>query len=202
MSKKKKVDLAIDTTVMAIREELMCYFKGTCIERMTTSQMVGVVGHSSYNESRYYYQRREREIVGAASLVIGHERLFELGHEPEKITFTKALNRSPQLWEMTEKVEKFLIRYLPNVRIEKPKYKGVGKADDSHLMLGTELRDNTVSDMQREYERMIARLEIRPAATYSRGTAIAMNEAWTTTASSYGIDIADMTMTSLTNMDF
>jgi hypothetical protein len=103
--------LAIQTTVMAIREEIMQYFKGSCIEKLTENTNVRLVFKDQ--RSNYFYERRDAENRQPALIFIGGVPVLGVQHAPDKITFyTGTLKRSKQLAQVMVELEKFTKDYL------------------------------------------------------------------------------------------
>lgn len=118
MPELKSVDIGLESTIMAIREELMNYFKGSCVERFTTNRNVKLNGLSNY--VRFDYQRRECDRMQQVKILsVGSLPLMRVSKSPFKVTFhTAVLNRSPQLRAVRQGVEDFLDEFLPSVEKE------------------------------------------------------------------------------------
>lgn len=124
----------ITPTVIAIREQLMEYFKGTCIERFTTNGSVRLRGDGS--PQRYAYQRREFELALPSILWISDVPILSLNRNPESILFHSTLDRSPQFRAIKGEVNKFMHNYLAGVQVSYEPEK-IGKKDDSELLTAT-----------------------------------------------------------------
>lgn len=114
---------SIETTVVAIREDLMSYFKGTCVDYMTDH--TGLSLNNGYASSySFRYQRRQRENQEFKIMVLGDRvPIFGLQKAPEKIIFyTGVLNRSKELRKVHELVDEFIRQYLRGV--EREEYHG------------------------------------------------------------------------------
>ena len=123
MRKKQINQQEIDATVMLIRELLMEYFKGTCIERMTTVNNVYV--ESVRQGGQYNYQRREARNRDVRQLYISGIPILEMQHNDDTITlFTKVLRRSPEFKAVEQGILKFLNTYLLGVKVKNSR-KGV-----------------------------------------------------------------------------
>jgi hypothetical protein len=108
-------DIAIESTIMAIREVLMEYFKGTCVQRMTDSQVFLAVP-STYAE--YQYQRIELQNKQPRNLMLSGFSLLEVSKLPDTVTLNvKVFDRSPQLREVYAGVKEFLDKYLVGVEV-------------------------------------------------------------------------------------
>lgn len=110
-----KIDgIEVQTTVMAIREELMNYFKGTCVERVTTDRNIRTVGLGATRG--YYYLRRQTENESPRLLLIGDVPIATLRLSPDRVTFHRgSLSRSKQLREVYALLEEFMHDYLAGV---------------------------------------------------------------------------------------
>ncbi len=109
------VEVGIQTTVMAIREELMKYFKGTCIERFTADRNVSIQ-HIEVGHMNYQYERRQFENEYACMIWVGSVPILTVKHATDRIIFhTVVLDRSPQLRRMREGVEQFMEKFLMGV---------------------------------------------------------------------------------------
>lgn len=109
----------VDIAIMAVREELMEYFKGDCVERFTERGAVRIRGKQYYDPIRaYWYERRERELASAGTLEINGTKIAEVSKEPAQLLFvTQTMKRSPQLRSLRKNIEKFMRDYLPVVEI-------------------------------------------------------------------------------------
>lgn len=126
-------DMGLQATVMAIREEMMNYFKGTCVDRVTANRNVRLTRLPS-DRLPYQYQRLELERKRITGLYVADTLLFTLQLEPDRVLFGKELDRSPQLREVKKAVDKFMERYLAGVN--RDYYDGTPpqEVDDSELL--------------------------------------------------------------------
>lgn len=126
-------DMGLQATVMAIREEMMNYFKGTCVDRVTDNRNVHLTRLPS-DRLPYQYQRIEQERKRITGLYVADVLLFTLQLEPDRVLFGKELDRSPQLREVKKAVDKFMERYLAGV--SRDYYDGTPpqEVDDSELL--------------------------------------------------------------------
>jgi hypothetical protein len=109
--------LDLEINVMAIREMLMEYFKGTCVRRVTDNHNVTL--QSIQKSSNYYFERRENEIKNPVLLYVSNVPILTLSKEPETLTLhLGTLERSKELREVRIELEKFMHDYLRGVRIE------------------------------------------------------------------------------------
>jgi hypothetical protein len=109
-------ELGVEATTMAIRELLMFYFKGTCVENLTDKgnlYMIAIPARADYN-----YQRREYKNQNPQMLVINEIPLLSVQKAPEKIVFNqRVFNRSPQLSEVYKGLKDFTDKYLAGVEV-------------------------------------------------------------------------------------
>lgn len=113
-----KTQFAIESTAMAIRENLMDYFKGTCVQRFTTCnvELVGVGLHIDHEGRAFNYEREQHSLRRPMHVLIGGEPVMQVSLYPSKVTFYTARTKpSSQLSKVVEKVSQFLDDYLPTV---------------------------------------------------------------------------------------
>ena len=109
--------LEIETTVMAIREVLMTYFKGSCVESVTNR------GDICLNEMvvprNYNYQRDLAQLMDYRRLYIKGVAIMEV-HKNENtvIYYDSILKRSPELRKVRKLLTKFIRTYLVSVKLE------------------------------------------------------------------------------------
>lgn len=110
----------LETTTMAIREHLMTYFKGTCVDRMIRQSNISTRSVSDYRLARpqFIFQRRENEIRGESFLFIDDTILMRLSHEPEMILmYDKVFARSTEFAKVKLNIENFMAKFLPPVKV-------------------------------------------------------------------------------------
>lgn len=113
-----KTDDSILATTMAIREQLMEYFKGTCVERFTDGSNVFL--RELGGSSRYQYQRENTMRTRPCELMLGDLPLLKVQKMPDKVIFyEKILTRSPQLQAVYQELQTFLDKYLGAIEVEK-----------------------------------------------------------------------------------
>lgn len=113
---KSVEQLGIETTTMAIRELLMEYFKGTCVERFTEGTRVEMV--SAPGDNRYQYQRVEYQQKRPRLITIGGLPIIRVERAPDAVQFkAKVLKRSPQLRAVYKGIGEFFDNYLSGVKI-------------------------------------------------------------------------------------
>lgn len=119
----KRNDLSrLEPTIMAVREVLMDYFKGTCIRRMTTSSNVRLRRLGFSVRGVYRNERVDMELDNICVLYVGHVPIAKLGKNPARLVFlSTATKRSPQLRSLEYYVRKFAKEYLPGIEIQQSK---------------------------------------------------------------------------------
>lgn len=132
-------------TIMNIRERLMDYFKGTCVERMTQSGNVMLVKDYRISSDQHQYVRLAIQDENKHIMVIGNTKVFTLTNAPKKIVFYSCLDRSPQLREVKKEIERFMHDFLGGVEVSYIKRKQEER-DDSELMKQTRLQENMPVD--------------------------------------------------------
>lgn len=126
---KLAVDIGIEITVMALRERIMDYFKGNCVESFVTCHEISMFNLSEQISSNYYYARREARNQQKTLLLLAGVPLLTLQHYPEQATFhIKVLRRSPELRQVEQELRQFFKQYLSGVEIV-DNAKGVNYAD-------------------------------------------------------------------------
>lgn len=117
-SKELTMKDGVDVTVMAIREQLMLYFKGTCINRFSEIA-VSVERDMSDEERQYQYQRRQNNLVAKSGLYFYGSMIMRLERHPNRVTFyTNVFTRSICMVEVQERVKQFLETYLGSVELK------------------------------------------------------------------------------------
>lgn len=116
-SRIKDPAVNIESAIMAIREVLMEYFKGTSVLTVTTGgPYLDPIG---YDDRGFQYERHERERKHVCMLMLGKVPLLRVEKCQDAVTFNShLLQRSPQLRAVQKGVEKFLKTYLVGVEIK------------------------------------------------------------------------------------
>lgn len=142
----------LELTGVALREELMRYFKGTCVSKMVTQGNV-YVREVPEARARYQYQRREQELRRASELRLGRARLAFLTNNPKEIMFrVDVMSRSPELLWLHGYLRTFLRDYLPAVNVAEVGTWKQGIEDDTKLVSEVQLADKDEElDMVQEY---------------------------------------------------
>lgn len=135
----------LEMTIMALREALMRYFKGNCLENFTRG---GVrLREIAVQPAAHRYQRDQQAARKFTYLCLGDVRLALLSEQPSNITLSKSiLYRSPQLIEVRKELLKFMQKYLRGVKISETGRKTTGQRDDSHLLMLAEIHHSTRQD--------------------------------------------------------
>lgn len=132
------VATGIEATMMAIREYLMAYYKGSCIEQLTGDNNVRLSPVYMDLPGRRMHQRTLAKQQNHQSLHINGVHIATLQEMPSNLTLhNTALFRSPELREIRLKTIKFMGQYLRGVRIIEKGSKRMGKRDDSELVTQT-----------------------------------------------------------------
>ena len=107
-----------EIAVMRIREILMEYFKGTCIESFVNAPSISFM-EIARPRGAYQYQRVQQQNERFSGIYFDNNQLLTLQHYPDKVTFNElVLNRSPEFKKLYKEVDKFLGDYLPAVKVE------------------------------------------------------------------------------------
>lgn len=117
MSKK---DEQLQLTTLAIREKLMEYYKGTCVERYTRNPELRLTEVPFESDGRVYrYQRQQWAIQNPNLLSIKYDPIGEVRKSPDTFTFyTSITQRSPELQQLQKNLEKFFKRYLGGIKLK------------------------------------------------------------------------------------
>ena len=109
--------LDIQTTVMAVRECLMSYFKGTCIQELVEGHNVEIRSVSNPRQ-QYQYQRMRLEAEYPCTIYADTVAILDVNHLPDGIVFRKrGLAKSEKLTEVGEEIRRFVNKYLPAVEV-------------------------------------------------------------------------------------
>ena len=100
----------VQPMVMAIREELMGYFKGGCVDRLVCNSSVEI-HYTQQQRGMRRSERWQREFKRPAILLMSSTPLLGLSQEPDTVVFfTGVMHRSPQFREIESELRKFLRR--------------------------------------------------------------------------------------------
>lgn len=112
-----KADIALQTTLMTIREELMVYFKGSCVERLTQNQNIQV--RPLRQDGNYYYERRQADNKNTHRLALAGIPILTIQMSPDMVVFhTGVFQRSKQFRALEKQLRKFFYDFLPSVTVE------------------------------------------------------------------------------------
>lgn len=115
----------IQTTVMAVRETLMEYFKGTCVEKFTQDSNVTTTSVSPQQQGQFQYLRERESRQNPMMLWVGKVPILSLQKFPERVEFyARPLTRSPQLSQLYDELQVFMGKYLVSVEVSHNK-KGI-----------------------------------------------------------------------------
>lgn len=151
------IDNDTKLTIMNIRERLMEYYKGTCVENMTVSGNVVVLKDYRLMGTQHLYERQLLELENKHVMLIGRTKIFTLTNHPKKLVFYSCLDRSPQLREVKKEVEQFMHDYLGGVEVSYIK-RTVAEKDDTELMKQTRLQEDEDMSMYRNVDLYIRRM--------------------------------------------
>lgn len=121
MNKKELEKLGIEAVTMGVREQMMQYFKGTCVRELVS----GVSVRSSYVQSAggYYASRRQRANEQVCKIMLQAPdreiRLLTLKKAPERVILQDSiLDRSPQMLLIKKGIQESLKTYLRGIKVE------------------------------------------------------------------------------------
>lgn len=133
----------IDSTVMAIRERLMGYFKGTYVESVAATN---ISLSTKSITTRRHYQVRNAQLKNTCYVAIDGLILLEVEKNPQKITlYMKTLRRSKPMTYICKEVEAFIGKYLRGVEVVYDQYNGtsnLSSPDDISLFINNKPRNN------------------------------------------------------------
>lgn len=134
--KQQKFQKKLMLTGVAVREQLMSYFKDVDIPG-TVRVRDGIIWNNANDRTTYLYERRYRDMERRKHLYIGMVRFAEAGRNPNVFHFLPDASRSPQLRQLRDEAENVIKRYLPTVEVITDPYVG-DELDD------TEMIDNSI----------------------------------------------------------
>lgn len=112
-------EFAMEKLVMGLREQLMEYYKGTCVRRFVYLSDIQLRDLAEYAHTRYNYQRQTLENERPMMLLVKDVPLLTMKKAPARLVFhTATLSRSPQFKEIHKQLNQFMSKYLPAVRKE------------------------------------------------------------------------------------
>lgn len=113
--------LNVQATIMAVREEIMRYYKDTCVERVTSNRNINrrILGDYMPGRPRYQYQREEQQRKDAQLLLIGQYPIAVLKKLPDHLLYLNhVLSMSPALEEVGKAMRNMMSKYLKGVVTE------------------------------------------------------------------------------------
>lgn len=119
MDKRKpnKLEIEVQTTVMAVREELMSYFKGGCVQKLIKGANVHTM--PTRTNVGYDFQRRGVENARPSVIVANDIVIITMRYRPEKITFHQAgIDKNKLSREVGKRVEEFVKEYLGAIEVK------------------------------------------------------------------------------------
>lgn len=106
-------------TVMALREELMAYYKGDCVQKLVHDGNIQRISLYNLHRREYQYQRREEANQDEQIVLVGKLPVFTMHRIPDTLVLHDlVLKRSPQFREIGKALEKFMATYLQGVVVE------------------------------------------------------------------------------------
>lgn len=114
------IDEDVNLTVMALREKLMEYFKGGCVESVVYCDKIAVLNLENYQpRGDYQYQRRALIAKKPRLVMLSKVPLFSMAKVPDTVTFhEQVLNRSVELQQVYAGLGEFMQKYLPGVQVK------------------------------------------------------------------------------------
>lgn len=115
-----KEQISLEATIMALREELMKYFKGSCIGRVANTDTITRLPISQYRQRpRHAYQRRQQDEAEECLLFLGGAPILTIRKHPNTLTFhDSVLGRSKQFQQIRSELQDFMSKYLKSVKQE------------------------------------------------------------------------------------
>lgn len=131
----EEVDKGIEYSIYSIRECLMEYYKGDCVDRVIHNNV------SMRSEFRILGRNSERSAYESeypCTLDIESGRtILKLQHDPNTVTFLdKTLNRSKIMRGVRAGIEDCLEKYLPHVQIVHEDSGDTNWRYDKHIVVG------------------------------------------------------------------
>lgn len=125
LSTEEKLELGINTSVMAMREYLMSYFKGSCVREVSATINLSWSYIDRDDRSNHQYRRREHELANPMRLLFYNVPLLEVHKHPNTVTFYPAvLSRSPEYQEIDTRLKTFFGKYLSGVELKENNTRG------------------------------------------------------------------------------
>lgn len=110
--------LDTDETIMAIREELMEYYKGSCVSQLASHEGISITPVRERSGGDHYYLRREEENRDPQVLYWRDTPLFTMERQPAQLTLhTRYITKSDALRTIRAGVEDFMGKYLMGIPV-------------------------------------------------------------------------------------
>lgn len=167
---------ALETTVMAIREELMTYYKGDCVSRFTRTNVRCYDRRSDFN---HLFERREEELHNEKWLMINGQAILKLSANPDRLSLCEnVLDRSATLRDVKKAVLEFMHKYLQGVTIESNTEfdTETGSADRAAILQNSPSNNRRPTSFFTTMGYDADFITMRPAALWERGTFIDPSE--------------------------
>jgi hypothetical protein len=120
MRQLTKLDPKLYPVIMTIRESMMEYFKGDCVQRLTRRSGVKLLPRNEWNNRRL--RGHERFIANQQDrklMVIHKTPILGLNKEPNTVVlYTSVLNRSEEMRMLKVEIKAFIKTYLKGVKVE------------------------------------------------------------------------------------
>jgi hypothetical protein len=108
-----QISSLVQNAIMAVREEVMCYFKGTCVERFADTTGLSLRELPISDNGNRYHNRRVAQARQGHVLMFNEKPLLSMEHNPDELTFHTSMN--PDRKAIKKAVEAFAHKYLPGV---------------------------------------------------------------------------------------
>lgn len=143
---KRTPEQEIMLTTLAIREHLMEYYKGTCVDYRVHNDNLNFRNRND-EPTEFQYQRRLNEMRRGMDFHFGGAHLAAMRKEPDEFMFTQCWNRSPQFRAIRENLKLFFHTYLPGVKVSEEEGEWTAPdMDDTKTVKGTRV-GNTRPDI-------------------------------------------------------
>lgn len=110
------LNIGVEMVVIAIREQLMLFFKGSCVEQLAAVDNLYISNVTNNPDSNLYYQRREIENRRERTIRLGNIHILTMHHNPDTIIFNATtMKRSAEFILLYQQLDKFLAEFLGGV---------------------------------------------------------------------------------------
>lgn len=174
--------LGIEASVMAIREVVMEYFKGTCAERVTAGGRVSTYNLRINMRGRPNYERVSLQNRDITLLVMGGAPILVLERCPDTVYFhTGVFDRSKELRKVRTLLKDFFKQYMPGIVLKASRNLEVKDASGTVLYHFEEF-DSTEQHSKRSDKALVARFKVklpnRPPVPLDDAVIAAAMEEW------------------------